>query len=82
MDAERQSEVQALSEPAIEQAVSQLVNMGLTSKEIAQALILMGAGLLVAAMGPKGAGHDLQTVAEMIPAWINNVGSTIKRKGV
>lgn len=80
MKNKRQAEVQALAEPTIEQAIGQLANMGLDSAEIAQALILTGAGLLAGAMGPKGAGHDLRTVAEMIPAWINRIGDTIERK--
>lgn len=80
MTTERQSEVQALSGPSIEEAISQMANMGIERQEIAQALILTGAGLLAGALGPKGAGHELRTVAELIPAWINRISDTIEQK--
>lgn len=70
---ERQNQVRALAEPMIEEAISRMVNAGIAPHEIAQIMILQGAGLLTAALGPKHAGYDLRTVAQHTSAWIEGI---------
>lgn len=74
-----QTEVQAVSEPVLEEAIARLVNAGLAPHRIAQAMILTGAGLLAGSLGPKGAGHDLRNVAEKTSSWIWHIADEIEK---
>lgn len=69
----RQTEVQAITGPTIEEAISRMSNAGIAGHEIAQSLILTGAGLLTASLGPKGAGFELRAVADRTAAWLRDV---------
>lgn len=79
-DPTRQTEVQALSGPMLEEAIGRMANAGIRSHEIAQALILTGAGLLAGSLGPKGAGHDLRTVAAQLETWLQEVADKIEAR--
>lgn len=76
----RQTEVQALSGPMLEEAIGRMANAGLQSHEIAQSLILTGAGLLAGSLGPQGAGHDLRAVAAQVSDWIAEVAKGIEAR--
>ena len=76
----RQQEVQALSEPMMEEAISRMANAGMTAPEIAQAFILMGSGILARSLGPKGAGHSMREVADKAGAWMNDIADQIERR--
>lgn len=78
MTTTRQTEVQALAEPTIEEAIARMANAGLAPHEIAQALILTGAGLLAGTLGPKGAGHDLHNIADATAKWIRQIADHIE----
>jgi len=80
MNTERQKETQAISEPMIEEAISRMANAGLTAPEIAQALILMGSGMLARSLGPKGAGHAMRNVADKAGAWMHSIADQIERR--
>lgn len=75
-----QTETQAIAEPVIEETIARLSNAGLAPHEIAQSLILTGAGLLAGSLGPRGAGHDLNTVAEATAAWIHRIAEKIEER--
>lgn len=77
-DTTRQAEVQALAEPTIEEAIARMANAGLSAPEIAQALILTGAGLLAGSLGPKGAGHDLRAIADKTGRWIHEIAEQVE----
>lgn len=80
MSISRQTEVQALSGPMLDEAIGRMANAGLKSHEIAQALILTGAGLLAGSLGPHGAGHDLRAVATQVSEWITEVAKGIEAR--
>jgi len=77
MTQSRQAEVQAIAEPIVEESIARLINAGLAGPEIAQALILTGAGLLAGTLGPEGAGHDLRHVAEATSRWMRQIADRI-----
>lgn len=64
INSEHQSEVQAITGPVLEEAISQLANAGISAPEIAQAMILTGSGLLARSSGPKRAGYAVRNVAD------------------
>lgn len=78
MTTNRQDEVQALSEPVMEEAIARMANAGMTASEIAQALILVGSGMLARSLGPQGAGHSMRRVAEMAGAWMHGIANEIE----
>ena len=80
MTNEHQTETQALAEPIIEESIARMANAGLTGPQIAQSLILTGAGLLAGALGPKQAGHDLHNVADQTAAWIRQIADGIENR--
>jgi hypothetical protein len=80
-DHTRQNEVQALSGPVIEEAIARLSNAGIAPHEIAQALVLTGAGLLAGSLGPNGAGHNLRCVADTTSAWIRKIADSLEKFG-
>jgi len=75
-----QKEAQAIVEPVIEETIARLSNAGLAPHEIAQSLILTGAGLLAGSLGPKGAGHDLRAIAVKTAEWIEEISSRTEAK--
>lgn len=75
-----QTEAQALAEPMIEETIARLSNAGLASHEIAQTLILTGAGLLSGSLGPKQAGHDLRAVSAAMAQWIDQIAEKIEAR--
>ena len=77
-DQTKQTEAQAIAEPVIEESIARLSNAGLTGPEIAQALVLTGAGLLAGSLGPKGAGHDLREVAAKLTSWIEEIAGQVE----
>lgn len=77
----RQAEVQALSEPMIEETVARLRNAGIEPHEIAQALVLTGVGLLVGSLGPKQAGHTLREVSTSVGQWVAQLADHVERGG-
>jgi hypothetical protein len=79
-DQNRQREAQAIAEPMLEETIARMSNAGLQGHEIAQALVLTGAGLLAGSVGPKGAGHDLRAVAKSTAAWMTHMADQIETK--
>jgi hypothetical protein len=77
---ERQSEVQAITEPMMEEMIARMANAGIDKHEIGQALVLTGAGLLTAALGPRGAGHTLRAVSEHTAAWLERIAAAVERE--
>lgn len=77
---ERADEIRALADPVIEECIARLVNCGIAPHEIAQMLVLQGAGLLAASLGPKHAGFDLRTVAQHSAAWIEQIAAHYEAK--
>lgn len=75
-----QTEAQAIAEPVIEETIARLSNAGLVPHQIAQSLILTGAGLLAGSLGPKGAGHDLDKVAEATALWIRQIAEKVEAR--
>ena len=57
----------------LEETIARLRNAGIDGHEIAQALILTGAGLLAGSIIPKGAGHDLRHISAMFSQWIEAI---------
>jgi hypothetical protein len=76
----RADEVRALVDPMIEECIARARNAGVQPHEIAQIMILNGAGLLSATLGPKHAGYDLRTVAESTAAWIGQIAAHYETK--
>jgi len=54
-------------------------NAGIQPHEIAQILVLNGAGLLSAALGPKHAGYEMKEVADAVGTWIHGIGVNLHR---
>lgn len=75
-----QNDAQATAEPIIEEAIARMSNAGLAPHAIAQSLILTGAGLLAGSLGPKGAGHDLNAVADATAAWIRQIAKATEAR--
>lgn len=73
---ERQNEVRALAEPIVEETLSRLVRCGIAPHEIAQIMIMTGAGLLAGSLGPKHAGYTLAEVADAMAGWIHGIAKT------
>ena len=80
MNDQTQRDIQATAEPIVEEAIARLANAGLTGPEIAQSLILTGAGLLAGSLGPQGAGHDLRAVAAKTSRWIEEIARATEAK--
>lgn len=80
IDLDRQNEVQALSGPVIEEAIARMSRCGIAPHEIAQLLVLTGAGLLAGALGPKGAGYALLDLADHSAQWIRAIAEITSRK--
>lgn len=79
-DQTKQTEAQAIAEPIIEETIARLSNAGLTGPEIAQAMILTGAGLLAGSLGPKHAGFAMRDVADKAHAWMLEIAEQIENR--
>jgi hypothetical protein len=77
---ERQEEVRALAGPIIEETLGRLVRCGIAPHEIAQIMIMTGAGLLAGALGPKHAGYAMGEVAEAVGSWIHSIGEKLEAR--
>jgi hypothetical protein len=76
---DRQNDIQALTGPTIEEAIARMSNAGIAPHEIGQALILTGAGLLTAALGPKGAGYEIRHVSAATTEWLARIAAHLDR---
>jgi hypothetical protein len=76
---DRQDDVQALTGPTLDEAISRMANAGISAHEIGQALILTGAGLLTAALGPKGAGYEIRHVSAVTTEWLARIAAHCDR---
>jgi hypothetical protein len=81
IDPDRAAEVRAIADPMIEEVIARMRNAGIPPHELAQILILNGAGLLAACLGPRHAGHSLRDVAEAVPAWIHQLADAHDKLG-
>lgn len=79
-DQTKQTEAQAIAEPVIEETIARLHNAGLTGPEIAQSLILTGAGLLAGTLGPKRAGFAMRSVADKAHAWMLEIAGQVENR--
>jgi hypothetical protein len=73
IDPDRGNDCRALADPVIEEAIARLRNAGIQPHEIAQLMILNGAGLLSASLGPKHAGYAVAEVADSVAGWLHGI---------
>ena len=78
---ERADEVRAIFDPMVDELIARARNAGIAPHEIAQILLMNGAGLLSATLGPKHAGFELRMVAEVTSTWIGQIADYYEARG-
>ena len=81
IDPQRQTEVQDLAGPVVDEFLARMVRCGIAPHEAAQILILTGAGLLAGSLGPRHAGYAVDEVAEAVGGWIRQIAGTYEARG-